>query len=123
VVTRYHHLLRLLADESDRLTILDRNERREILRRLERLEQLEEELKRTQADLRRVVREKGELEDRLARYKQRHPETVGVKSGKPYFLRRGPVESSPVLEHGNPGAKGVMGFVKKSTPVKNSAVL
>jgi hypothetical protein len=38
-------------------------------------------------DLRRVVREKGELGDGLARYKQRHPETVGVKFGKPYFLR------------------------------------
>jgi hypothetical protein len=58
-------------------------------------------------DLRRVVREKGELRDRLARYKQRHPETVGVEFGKPSFLGRGPVESSPVLEHRHPGAKGV----------------
>jgi transposase len=105
VVTRYRLLLWLLANESDRPIGLSREERREILRRLERLEKLEEELRRTQADLHRVAREKNELEERFGRYRQRHPETVGVKLGKPYFLRRSPVEPAPILEHGHPGAK------------------
>ncbi len=105
MLPRERFLLRLLADESDRPLVLGREERREILRRLERLEKLEEELKRAQADLRRVARERAELEERFARYRQRHPETVGVKFGRPYFLRRGPAEPSPVLEHGHPGAK------------------
>lgn len=105
MLTRDQLLLRALADDGDRALILGREERREILRRLERLEKLEGELKQTQADLRRLAREKAELEERFARYRQRHPETVGVKLGKPYFLRRGPAEPPPVPEHGHPGAR------------------
>jgi transposase len=105
VVSRDRHLIRLLTDPSDRPTILGPKERKELLERLRRLEQIEEELRHSQSDTRRLTREKAELEERFARYRQRHPETVGVKLGHPYFLRRSPVESSPVLEHGHPGAK------------------
>jgi transposase len=105
VVSRYHHLLRLLADTTERPVVLGPKERKEILERLRRLERLEEELRHSQADSRRLAREKAELEERFARYRQRHPETVGVKLGKPYFLRRSPIEPSPALEHGRPGAQ------------------
>lgn len=105
MVSEYHHLLRLLADTTDRPTVLGPKERKEILERLRRLEQVEEELRSSQSDARRLAREKAELEQRFARYRQRHPETVGIKLGQPYFLRRGPAEAPPALEHGHPGAK------------------
>jgi transposase len=102
---RERDLLRLLSDTTDRPTVLGPKERKEILDRLRRLEQLEEELRRSEAEARRLAREKAELEQRFARYRQRHPDTVGVKLGRPYFLRRAPIEPPPVLEHGHPGAK------------------
>jgi transposase len=102
---RYRDLLRLLSDTTERPTILGPKERQEILERLRRLEQVEEELRHSEAETRRLAREKAELEERFARYRQRHPETVGLKLGRPYFLRRTPVEPPPVLEHGHPGAK------------------
>jgi transposase len=103
--SRYRHLLWRLAEETDRAGVFSREERQEILRRLRRLDELEEQLRHAQSDLRRITREKAELEERFARYQQRHPETVGVKLGKPYFLRRTPAEPPPLLEHGHPGAK------------------
>jgi hypothetical protein len=105
VFLRYRDLLRILADTTDRPTILGPKERPEIFDRLRRLEHVEEELRQSAAEARRLAREKAELEPRFARYRQRHPETVGIKLGKPYFLRRGPAEAPPVLEHGHPGAK------------------
>jgi transposase len=94
-----------LSDTSDRPSVLGPRERKELLERLRRLDEVEEELRRTEAEARRLAREKAELEEKFARYRQRHPETVGVKLGKAYFLRRAPIELTPVLEHGHPGAK------------------
>jgi transposase len=104
-LSRDRRLIRLLTDTSDRPTVLGAKERKELLERLRRLEQIEEELRHSQSDARRLAREKAELEEKFARYRQRHPETVGVKLGRPYFLRRTPVEPPTVLEHGHPGAK------------------
>ncbi|MGI0068290.1 MAG: IS66 family transposase, partial [Thermoplasmata archaeon] len=67
---------------------LTREQRKALWRRFEELEKVEEELKRTKEE--------------FERYKKRHPETVGVKLGKPYALRT-PTEPREV--GGPPGAR------------------
>ena len=77
--------LLLLPEEGDPV-VLSREKARELLERLERLEKVE--------------KEKAELEERWVAYKKRYPETVGVKSGKPYALKT-PTEPRPL--GGKPG--------------------
>lgn len=81
----------LLAPDEDDPVLLSREKARELLERLERLERLEAEVDR----LRKV-----EVEFR--EYKKRHPETVGVKFGKPYAIR---TPTEPRTSGGHPGAR------------------
>jgi hypothetical protein len=78
----------LIPTEDPDSVTLSREQRRELLRRLERLDEVEEELRRTKEE--------------FDRYKKRHPETVGVKLGKPYALR---TPTEPRKVGGPPGAR------------------
>lgn len=78
-------LARLAPEDDPESVVLSRAERKELLRRFE---QIEEELRRTREE--------------FERYKKRHPETVGVKFGKPYALKS-PAEPRP--SGGRPGAR------------------
>ncbi len=78
----------LIPSEDPDSVTRSREQRRELLRRLERLDEVEEELRRTKEE--------------FARYKKRHPETVGVKLGRPYALR---TAVEPRKVGGAPGAR------------------
>ena len=75
----------LLPEDDPESVTLTREQRKALWRRYE---ELEDELKRTKEE--------------FERYKKRHPETVGVKFGKPYALRT-PIE--PREGGGPPGAR------------------
>ena len=73
----------------------------------ERLRKENEELRKKVEELRK---EKERIEKEYKEYRMRHPETVGVKDGKPYVIKTNVKSSSPK----RPGArKGHMPFFRK----------
>lgn len=64
---------------------LDNRKNEKIEEEIERLKKENEELKQ---NLRKTIKEKKRIEREYARYRMRHPETVGVKNGKPYHFKK-----------------------------------
>jgi len=59
----------------------------EIERLREEIEKLRKENEELKHELEKTRKEKEEIEKKYEEYKMRHPETVGVKHGKPYFIK------------------------------------
>jgi transposase len=102
-----------LASEEDSLT-LDREQRREILRKLERLEKLEEEVRQTREELRRAREENFRLKKENERLRTSAPvlaasdrtaEAGGVPSSK-MFYRRPALAGKKRPTGGQPGHPG-----------------
>ena len=72
----------------------------ELRKENERLKRENEELKRR---LEKTRREKETIEREFEEYKLRHPETTGVKNGKPYHIKQSSTSTSKAP--GKPGAK------------------
>lgn len=62
---------------------------------------LKKEIKELKRQLDKIRKEKEKIEEEYEEYKARHPETVGVKHGKPYFIK----SSTKSAKSKKPGAR------------------
>jgi len=87
------------------------NDKKRVVKLREENKRLKKENATLKRDLLKVCKEKEQIEKTFEKYKIRHPETVGVKHGKPYAIKPSTRSSKPK----KPGAKkGHKPFFRKA---------